>query len=136
MLELEVLVGELGAVDALAAGAVAGGEVAALDHELLDDAVELAALVVQRLAGLADPLLARAQRPEVLGRLGHHVVVQLERHPPGRLAADGDVKEDAAALLGAFVRGHGGGGGDRDQEGRMCRSRVVFVRLALVYLSK
>ena len=69
VLELEVLVRELGAVDALAARAVAGREVAALQHELRDDAVEGAALEVQRLAGLADALLARAQRAEVLGRL-------------------------------------------------------------------
>lgn len=105
MLELEVLVVELGAVDALAAGAVAGGEVAALHHELLDDAVEGAALVVQGLAGLAQPLLARAQRAEVLGRLGHHVVVQLEGHAARRLAADGHVEEDVAALRLGFFGG-------------------------------
>jgi hypothetical protein len=41
-----------------------------LQHELRDDAVEGAALEVQRLAHLADALLARAERAEVLGRLG------------------------------------------------------------------
>lgn len=46
MLEFEVLVLELGSIDALAACAIASGEIAALDHELLDDAVELRALVV------------------------------------------------------------------------------------------
>lgn len=45
-----------------------------------DDAVEGAALVVQRLALLAHALLPRAQRPEVLRRLGHHVLVQLKHH--------------------------------------------------------
>lgn len=39
-LELEVLIGELRAIDGLAAGAVAIGEVATLDHEIVDDAVE------------------------------------------------------------------------------------------------
>ncbi len=45
-LAAEGLVGELGAVDALAARAVAVGEVTALAHELRDDSVEAAALVV------------------------------------------------------------------------------------------
>lgn len=62
MLQLEVLIRELGAVDALAASAVAAGEVAALDHEVLDDAVEGRALV-------AEALLACGQSTEVLGRL-------------------------------------------------------------------
>merc|ERR1719171_2457264 len=57
VLELEVLVGELLAVDGLAARAVAPREVAALEHEVRDDAVELGALVVERLAALAHALL-------------------------------------------------------------------------------
>lgn len=45
VLQLEVLILEALAVDGATAGAVALGEVTALDHEVLDDAVELAALV-------------------------------------------------------------------------------------------
>ena len=52
-------------------------EVTALAHELRDDAVERAALVVQGLPRLADALLAGAQRPEVLGGLGDGVGEQL-----------------------------------------------------------
>ena len=62
MLELEVLIGELVAVDGLAAGAVALGEVTALDHEVLDDAVEGRALVTKA-------LLACSKSSEVLGGL-------------------------------------------------------------------
>ena len=52
VLELEVLIWELLAVDGLAASSVAVGEVTTLDHELLDDAVEGRALVsVAILAG-------------------------------------------------------------------------------------
>ena len=40
----EVLIGELAAVDTLSSGAVAPSEVAALDHEVGDDAVEAGAL--------------------------------------------------------------------------------------------
>ena len=50
---------------------IAASEVAALEHEVRDDAVELGAIV-------AEALLARAQRAEVLGRLGNNIVVELE----------------------------------------------------------
>ena len=45
MLELEVLIGELGAVDGLATSAVVVGEVTALQHELGDDTAEVSGLV-------------------------------------------------------------------------------------------
>merc|ERR1719486_454606 len=70
MLELEVLILELLSVDGLAAAAVAIREVAALNHELRDDAVEGGSLVVERLALVALTLFASAQSAEVLGRLG------------------------------------------------------------------
>ena len=92
VLQLEVLVGELLAVDALATGTIATGEITTLDHELLDDAVEDAALVVEGLAALAQALLAGAEGAEVLGRLGHDVVVQLEDNTAGRLATDRDIE--------------------------------------------
>ena len=66
MLELEVLVGKLLAVDGLATPAVAAGKVTALAHEVADNTVEVRALV-------AKALLAGAERAEVLGRLGDDV---------------------------------------------------------------
>ena len=69
VLQCEVLVGEALAVDGLAARAVSGGEVSALDHEVGDDAVEDGALVPQRLVLLTNALLARAESAEVLHRL-------------------------------------------------------------------
>jgi len=66
VLELEVLVSELLAVDGLAAGAGAVGEVTSLEHELRDDTVELAALVGERLARFAGALFPSAERAEVL----------------------------------------------------------------------
>ena len=62
MLQLEVLVLELVAVDALAASTVPLGEVTTLDHELLDNAVEVGALV-------AEALLASSKGTEVLSGL-------------------------------------------------------------------
>merc|ERR1719171_565354 len=57
VLELEVLVGELLSINRLAARAVAPREVASLEHEVRDHAVELRALVVEGLAGFTDTLL-------------------------------------------------------------------------------
>lgn len=65
--EVEVLVVEDAAVDALAAGAVAVGEIAALQHEVRDDAVEGGARV-------AEALLAGRQLLEVFRRLRHDTV--------------------------------------------------------------
>jgi hypothetical protein len=88
---LEVLIGELLAVDGLATSAlllsahflswpsgwgqdithVATGEVTTLEHELGDDTVELGASV-------SEALLAGAESAEVLGSLGDDVVEKLE----------------------------------------------------------
>ena len=71
MLQLEVLVLELVAVDGLAPGSVVVGEVAALAHEVGDDAVEGGTAV-------AETLLAGAEGAEVLGGAGNHVATELE----------------------------------------------------------
>merc|ERR1719495_968360 len=89
----EVLVRELLAVDGLAPGPIAHGEIAALDHEIWNNPVEHAALV-------AEALLPGAERAEVLAGLGHVVSVQLELNASQGLAARGDIEEDL---------GHGGG---------------------------
>mmetsp|Transcript_62884 Transcript_62884/g.167224 ORF Transcript_62884/g.167224 Transcript_62884/m.167224 type:complete len:247 (+) Transcript_62884:167-907(+) len=94
VLEREVLVGKLGAVDRLAARAVAPGEVTALAHELRNHAVERRALEVQRLARLAHALLAGAERAEVLGRLRHDVGAQLHDDAARRRTADRHVEEN------------------------------------------
>jgi hypothetical protein len=59
VLELEVLIRELVAVDGLATGSVAVGEITALDHELLDDTVESGALI-------SETLLASGQSATVM----------------------------------------------------------------------
>jgi len=57
---LKVLVLKFLAVYALASSPVTLGEISALNHEALDDAVEARVLVVQRLARGAFALFARA----------------------------------------------------------------------------
>ena len=92
MLENEVLVVECAAVDALASGAVALGEVAALAHELRNDAVKRAAFV-------AEALLVSAQLAKVLDGHWHHVGAQLDDEATGLALADRDVEVDARVVL-------------------------------------
>mmetsp|Transcript_61205 Transcript_61205/g.167959 ORF Transcript_61205/g.167959 Transcript_61205/m.167959 type:complete len:207 (+) Transcript_61205:480-1100(+) len=106
-------------VNGLAAAAVVVDDIAALDeHPLpnlkvapgavgglieqfhrsvvdIDGAVEAGALVVQPLAALVgDPLLAGAERAEVLGRLRHDVGAQLHDDAARRRTADRHVEEN------------------------------------------
>jgi len=62
----EVFIGELVAVNGLAAGAVASGEVSALAHEPGDDAVESRSLITE-------PFLAGAKSAEVFASFGTNV---------------------------------------------------------------
>lgn len=89
MAKLEVLIGKLGTVDGLATSAVVVGEVTALEHELGDDTVENAALVVQTVT-----LLTSAEGTEVLGGLGDNVGEQLKGNAAELGAISGDVEED------------------------------------------
>lgn len=105
----ERLVGEFLSVNRLATGAVAGGEVTALEHEVLDAPVEGGALVSE--AGLAGAELA-----EVLDSLRHLLAEEGEGDATGVLAADGHVEVDLRRDgWGAAV----GGGGRRRTHGGM-----------------
>lgn len=90
----EVLVRELGPIDGLPACPIPGGEVAALAHEPGDHPVELGPLVVEWLPRPPGPLLAGAERPEVLSRPGGGVSIQLHHDPAHQHTADRHVKED------------------------------------------
>lgn len=86
MLERKVLICKaLGPINAGAASAVAVKKVAALAHEVRDDAVEAAALVALG-PTLGVFVLARAVLAEVLSRARHHVGEELESYPAQRLA--------------------------------------------------
>ena len=66
----------------------------ALQHEVRDDAVELGARVVEVLARRAHALLARAQRAEILDRLGHRLAVQAHHDAASGRAINLNIKED------------------------------------------
>jgi len=86
VLQGEVLVGELGAVDRLATGAVVVGEVSTLAHEVRDNPVKGRSLE-------SKSLLVRAKSPEVLGSLGHDIGTKLHDNTTGVGSTDGDIKE-------------------------------------------
>lgn len=86
VLQVEVLVLELVAVDRLATGAVVVLEVTTLAHEVRDHTVEDRALV-------AEPFLAGAERAEVLARLWDDIGTQLDGDATERLIIHGHVEE-------------------------------------------
>ena len=86
MRQLEILVGELFAVDRFSAGAVVTREIAALEHEVGYDAMENGSLV-------AEAFFARAQGAEVLDRFRDDVVAQLHHDATERLAVGRHVEE-------------------------------------------
>jgi hypothetical protein len=88
VLQLEVLVGELGSVDGLASGAVMVGEIASLAHEIGNDSVERAALV-------AESFFAGAQSAEVLGRFRNDVGSEFHGDPTDGSAVGGHVEVHA-----------------------------------------
>ena len=94
VLEDEVLILELPAVDGLTASAIVLCEVATLCHEVPDDTVELAALEVQWLSREAHTGGAIGQRGEILDSLGNGVTEQAEDEATDRLAILVHVEED------------------------------------------
>lgn len=94
MLQRKVLVLELLAIDGNATSAVVLGEVAALEHEVGDDAVE-GRLGVAMLLGLS------GQFAEVLGGLGDHVVKELECD--AALLRCGERRRELVSLRDAWI---------------------------------
>lgn len=73
-----------------------------MDHEVGDDAVELAVLEMKLLAGFTGSLLAGTQHTEVLRGPGNYVGKQLKLNATNDIAADLDVEEDARIGGGAL----------------------------------
>lgn len=87
VLQGEVLISELLAVDGLATGTVAAGEVTSLEHELGDDAVEGG-------TGITEALLASAESTEVLSALGGNIGAELHDNATHGGTVLGDIEEN------------------------------------------
>ena len=108
VLDLEVLVVELTAVDGLAAHTVSVSEVTTLKHEVRDDSVEARSLVVEGFARGSNALLASTESTEVLGGLGNGLTEKTEQDAASRLVINLDVEEDLAGnLLKVSTKGGG-----------------------------
>jgi len=102
MLQLEVLVGKLRPINGLATRTVVVGEVAALDHEVRDDAVK-------RRVFVSVAFFARAQGAEVLRRLGNDVGEEFKGDATSILAVDVDVEANfGLAMKAALTTGLAG----------------------------
>lgn len=75
VLQFEVLILKLLAVNAFSSGTIASSKITTLNHERLDDAVETRSLVVEGNTSLALALLSGAESSEILGSLGNYIVV-------------------------------------------------------------
>ena len=81
------------AINTRASGSITINEIASLDHKVLDNAVELGALVALRAAQVVFRL-ACAELAEVFGGARHGVGVQKHFDAAERFAAQGEVEED------------------------------------------
>ena len=86
VLQFEILVLKLFTVDTLTTATIARGKVTTLYHELLNDTVEGAALVVEWLAFGTHALFTRTQGQEILRRVGRNIHVQLHHDAADRVA--------------------------------------------------
>jgi len=75
VLELEIFVIKLCAINRLSTSSIPSCKISSLDHELLDNAVESRALVRKKYARFAVAFLAGAESTEVFCGLGDNIVV-------------------------------------------------------------
>lgn len=94
VLQLEVLIIKLSTVDGFTTSTISSGEVTTLEHELRDHSVEVATLVVQRLALFTNALFSSAQSSEVFSSSWDNVSKELEGDSACWLIVDGDIEED------------------------------------------
>lgn len=95
VLQLEVLIRKLLAVDRLATSAVTLGEVTALNHEVTDDTMESRSLITES-------LFAGSESMEVFSSLWNSLSVQSDNNSSEFLITVFDIKEDLVGDSGAL----------------------------------
>merc|ERR1711998_470429 len=99
MLNFEVLIAELGAINRLPATPITLSEVSTLEHEPWDDTVELGPFVPQRLSLFPLPLLSRAESAEILCCLRDHICEEFHPYPACSLSPNRDVEIHVRVVL-------------------------------------
>merc|ERR1719350_1386876 len=94
MFQAEVLISKLVAIDALTARAITASEVPSLDHEVWDDAVKLAPLVVERHTTGGLTFVTRAKVHKVRNRLWNSVSEKPNCNPLWCLITNLHIKKD------------------------------------------
>lgn len=122
VLQIEVLIVKLVAVDGLSTSAVTLGEVATLSHEAGDDSVELAALVAQRDASRGVTSGTCSELGEVVGSQRHSVAIEAENDAASILTIDFQIEEDLS----------GDGVGSRVVRFSRCIDACILIRLAIL----
>ena len=102
MLVDEVLILKLATVDGSSASAVVRGEIATLGHEVVNDSVERAALVVESGKSGGPFLLASAKSTKVFGGL-RGVREKLDSDATCGYSTDGNIEEDFGVLSCGWV---------------------------------
>merc|ERR1712142_1209985 len=100
MLQLEVLIGKLLPVDAQTSSTIAVGEVASLNHEVLDNTVELAVLVGESVS--ISLLVTFSQTLEVLYSLRNRSSEKTNNNSPSRFTTDFNVKVHLICHFGSL----------------------------------
>ena len=99
MFDIKILIRKCTAVNRDGACSIAVEEIAALDHEGMDTAVEDRVFVAHGFAG-GGFMFSSAELAEVFDGLGGAVGVEFEFHAALGDAADGDVEEDDGVGVG------------------------------------
>mmetsp|Transcript_85614 Transcript_85614/g.174754 ORF Transcript_85614/g.174754 Transcript_85614/m.174754 type:complete len:230 (-) Transcript_85614:91-780(-) len=102
MFHLEIFIRKLLSINGFSTSSIASCEVATLTHELRDNPVEAATLIVQGLSGLALALLSSAEGSEILSCLWHLLSIKAHKNSTKLLTIQGDLHKDLVGDAGVW----------------------------------
>ena len=104
MVQQEVLIFKIEAINALSTSAISSCEVSALGHEARDDSVEVGSCVCHLLSKFSDTEVALSNGSEVLDSPRYDVAKESEDNAPDWFLIDLDIKEDLVSHAVEGVR--------------------------------
>ena len=95
VLEREILVGKLVAIDRLSTCSISSSDVSTLSHKLSDNTMERRSFIMKRFSSLlAYALFSCAQSSEIFSSFWNIILIQLEHHPTYGLVVFSYIKEN------------------------------------------